>query len=109
MTLEQDHARFQWKDGTLLSIPYHTKCNLPISQTTNQNLDFKPMANLNNINLTSDSNINLTPAEKELLNWHYKLGHVGFRQIKWLSRIGLLPKKISKVRSNPKYQECEYG
>ena len=82
MTLEHNQAKFQWKDGTLLTIPYHTKCNLPIVQATNKSSDFRTMANLNNINLTSDSNINLTPAEKDLLNWHYKLGHVGFSQIK---------------------------
>ena len=109
LTLEHNHAKFQWKDNTVLTIPYHNKCNLPIAQATNKSSNFRPMAHLNNINITSDSNINLTPAEKDLLNWHFKLGHVGFSQIKWLSRIGLLPKKISKVKSNPKCQACKYG
>ena len=31
------------------------------------------------INEVHKSNLNLSNAEKELLKWHYKLGHMGFK------------------------------
>jgi Reverse transcriptase (RNA-dependent DNA polymerase) len=44
----------------------------------------------NVISTVSEENRNLTPAQKELLRWHYKLGHIDFRRIQYLLRLGLL-------------------
>lgn len=40
--------------------------------------------------LTESQNCNLTDAEKELLRWHYRLGHIGMQRIQWLFRQGVL-------------------
>ena len=31
-----------------------------------------------------ETNHNLSEAEKELLRWHYRLGHIGFKKIQFL-------------------------
>ncbi len=40
--------------------------------------------------LVSAHNINLTDPEKELLRWHYKLGHISLKRILWMFRQGFL-------------------
>ena len=63
--------------------------------------------------LTEEANANLTSSQKELLRWHYKLGHISFKQIQWLIR----NKKIWTVSSSkaiancdlPKCASCEFG
>ena len=63
-------------------------------------------------------NTNLSPPEKELLKWHYKLGHVGFNKVKFLMNTGGLAtndscKKIysciNKVIEHPKCAACIYA
>eukprot|EP00957_Ditylum_brightwellii_P011152 844994-Ditylum_brightwellii.AAC.1 len=39
---------------------------------------------LNAWNILDDSNMNLTTSQKELLAWHYTLGHLGFD---WLQHL----------------------
>ena len=38
--------------------------------------------------VTEQANTNLTAAQKELLRWHYHLGHIGFKHVQWLVRQG---------------------
>ena len=54
-----------------------------------------------------------TPSYKELIQWHFRLGHIGFQQVQWLIRTGYL-----KVQGNykavancerPKCAACEFG
>jgi hypothetical protein len=37
-----------------------------------------------------EANHNLSEPEKELLRWHYRLGHISFRKIQFLFRSGIL-------------------
>ena len=46
--------------------------------------------------VTEKANANLTVAQKELLRWHYQLGHLGMQHVQWLVRQGKL-----KVRGKP--------
>jgi hypothetical protein len=46
----------------------------------------------------SDINLNLTEAQKELLKWHQRLGHVSFAKIKHLLSTGALAKSESTRR-----------
>jgi hypothetical protein len=39
-----------------------------------------------NSTLTEENNQNLSPAQKELLLWHYCLGHLSFQHLQWLMR-----------------------
>jgi hypothetical protein len=36
--------------------------------------------------ITEDNNRNLSPAQKELLLWHCRLGHLSFQHLQWLMR-----------------------
>ena len=46
--------------------------------------------------------------QAELLKWHYRLGHVSFKKLKILAMLGLIPRKLAKVRT-PKCMCCIYG
>ena len=65
-----------------------------------------------------DNNNNLSAAEKELLRWHCRLGHLAFRKIQHLMRTGVLSNsettrslhvKACKITSPPKCAACLYG
>ena len=46
--------------------------------------------------------------EYSLLEWHYRLNHASFDQIKYLATLGILPKKLQDCRT-PKCPACIYG
>ena len=63
-------------------------------------------------------NLNLSESEKELLKWHYRLGHLSFRRIQALLRTGvfshseasrLLHRSACRIRHPPKCAACLYG
>ena len=64
------------------------------------------------------TNINLNESEKELLRWHFRLGHVGFRRVQFLMRSGVLAHSEAQRRLHtaacrithpPKCAACLYG
>jgi hypothetical protein len=70
------------------------------------------------INLANDANTNLSEPEKELLRWHARLGHLGFRRIQFLMRSGTLSQSEStrrlhvtaaKIAHPPKCSACQFG
>jgi hypothetical protein len=67
---------------------------------------------------TSERNINLSAAEKELLRWHHRLGHLSFKKIQFLLQSGALafsePSRrlqtsAAKLHSCPMCAACQYG
>jgi len=63
-------------------------------------------------------NINLSEAEKELLRWHQRLGHLDFKKIQFLMRSGALSLSLSKrtlhtqaakLQHPPKCAACQFG
>ena len=74
---------------------------------------------LSTITTTVDKmNINLSESEKELLRWHYRLGHPGFKQVQSLMRTGVLAKSdgqkklhqaASKLAHPPMCAACQFG
>ncbi|MCE2996032.1 MAG: hypothetical protein LW863_10560, partial [Flammeovirgaceae bacterium] len=67
---------------------------------------------------TSLSNLNLTAAEKELLRWHCRLGHLSFKKIQFLMQSGVLAHTESarrlqtsaaKLTSCPMCAACQFG
>jgi hypothetical protein len=63
--------------------------------------------------VTSEVNHNLTFLEKLMLQWNFKLGHVGFTTIKWLGRqgrLGKLRERMGQVQVKiPKCAVCQFG
>ena len=66
----------------------------------------------------SENNHNLSEAQKELLRWHQRLGHLDFNKIKHLLRTGVLSNTeksrslhtaASKVENLPKCAACMFG
>jgi hypothetical protein len=70
------------------------------------------------VSTVHDHNRNLSEAEKELLRWHQRLGHLAFKKIQHLMRTGILSNvestrnlhtAASKVKSPPKCAACLFG
>ena len=81
--------------------------NLPTSLAMDYNNSFS--FNVHNVTTVSPSNANLTEPEKELLRWHYHLGHLGWRKIQLVMRSGVLSNAESKRRLHTqccKLKEC---
>ena len=72
---------------------------------------------LNAYSVVANENINLTAAEKELLRWHQRLGHIAFRKVQHLMRSGVLAysestKRLHRIacRGTPvKCAACQYA
>ena len=73
--------------------------------------DIKALAS--SVCVTNKANQNLTPSQKELLRWHFRLGHIGFQHVQWLIRTGRLKVQgNSKSVANcerPKCAACKFG
>jgi hypothetical protein len=97
----------------------NTQNNLPTSEAYNVTDPIKAAdALLSIVNTVHKQNLNLTEAEKELLRWHYRLGHVGFKKVQFLLRYGVVSKTEESRRLQtaacrltwfPKCTACQYG
>ena len=71
--------------GPPVTTNLNPKNNLPMSEGYNSTDLFKAADVLiSNVNTVHESNLNLAEAEKELLRWHYCLGHVGFKKVQMI-------------------------
>ena len=65
-------------------LKYDPKNNFPTHEATLPNQrekDAKAMKN--DVCVTNEANQKLTPSQKELILWHFRLGHIGFQPVKW--------------------------
>ena len=93
--------------------------NLPTSPIyTNMDTEKAIEALSATLSVVSNDNLNLTDPEKELLHWHYRLGHLSFRKIQFLMRTGVLAsskasrhlhKAACQLSTPPKCAACMYG
>ena len=60
---------------------HHTTCLPMISAFKDAHATSKTLA-LSAV--TDESNQNLMPLQKMLLQWHYRLGHLGFQTVQWI-------------------------
>ena len=95
------------KPVTEVKFPYNGINNLPcVMGRVHDNFKYAFCASTEGVDSTADlkrvvcvteqANTNLTAAQKELLRWHYCLGHIGLKHVQWLVRQGKL-----KVRGKP--------
>ena len=95
---------------------------LPTSVTYNQSQPLEVTTSVNNLCQTcstvQSTNQNLSESEKELLKWHYKLGHLSFSKIQHLMRTGVLSHTeatrhlhtaSAKIKSPPKCAACMFA
>ena len=93
------------------NIPTSTVYRLPRVQESAQAFNVT-------LNEVHKENMNLSNAEKELLRWHYKLGHLSFKRIQFLLRTGVLAMALStralhtaasRIKEPPKCAGCLFG
>ena len=114
INLKDNYPGWQ-KPGHLkrLYIKYDPKNNLPTHKFTLTNHREKEVKALtSSFCITNKANQNLTISQKELLRWHFRLGHIGLQHVQWLIRIGRLKVQgNSKAVANckrPKCAVCEF-
>ena len=95
--------------------------NLPTSTCFRHSAVKQIAANFSeNISSTHKNNFNLSEAHKELLRWHYRLGHIGTRVIQFILRTGALSSsdrqrrlhtRAANIQSHdlPKCGSCMFG
>ena len=59
--------------------------------------------------VTYEADQNLTLSQKELLGWHFRLGHIGLQHVQWLIRTGQGNPKAVANCERPKCAACEFG
>ena len=114
--IEGDKCEFQWKTGGNLTIRYDRCSLLPIAcgcNSSEQAIE-QVVGSVNlcvgsvNLCMIDEENQNLSANQKELLKWHFKLGHMGLDWIHWLGRKGFLPCRIANV-DTPMCTSCQIG
>ena len=89
------------KDEGKIFAPFNSHSRRPVSigqqqcsQLVNNQLRSAQYTAVHNVRpvvmAVSDSNINLSSAEKELLRWHQTLGHIAFKKVQHLMKSGVL-------------------
>jgi hypothetical protein len=116
--------RVKYCDQTDLPMGY-ADTNMP-SHEVNSTTHHKPVDRNRNpleklpgtASLTEGVNFNLAEPEKEILKWHYRLGHIGMRRIQWLFRQNVLNTSertrrlqlaASKLSCGPMCTACQYA
>lgn len=68
-------------------------------------------ASLGAIDVTTQSNKNLSRHQKELLVLHFKLGHVGFKHLRWWLWSGkvIVPNAKAIANCTVKCAACKHG
>ena len=92
---------------------YDPNNNIPTHKATLPNqIEKEVKALTSHVCVTNEANQNLTPSQKELLRWHFRLGYIGFQHVQWLIRTGHLKVKVnSKAVANferLKYDACDF-
>jgi hypothetical protein len=102
--------------GPTVTVPFLASNNLPSCPAWLPSGSLALAAELN-LCVTDAQNQNLSAAQKELLRWHYRLGHLHFESIRRLLRTGALSQS-SKIRALhrsaancdlPKCASCQFG
>jgi hypothetical protein len=88
------------------------RTNLPFYSCINGSELSRRQIELNSC-ITEESNQNLSESQKELIKWHFRLGHLNFTAVQHLLRAGHLGKtRLQSSAANcahPKCASCQYG
>ena len=93
----QDKTTLEWKDGGIITVKYDPDNCLPVLRAYAED-KIPAMIGQMYMCVTSPTNKNLTSGQKELLKWHYRLGHMGFQKMQLLARRGILPERLARVK-----------
>ena len=107
MLIDGEQCTFQWKNGGTLTIKYDQWLLLLIACGFNSAEQAKVVGSVN-LCVTDEANQNMSGTQKELLKWHFKLGHMGFAWVQSITCMGILPKHIANV-DPPLCASCHLG
>ena len=92
--------------------PYERSTNLPVAGLV-PTQEAEGAKSALTAEVTTANNLNLTAGQKELLKWHYKFGHLGFKVVQSVLKSGAVGQSpVIKAASNcslPKCSSCAYG
>ena len=84
------HMEFVLEHRQKATIKYHHQNNLPTIQMWNAHQQREPQAEAMEACVLNVNNMNLTPPQKELLHWHFRLSNQGFDSLQRLLQTGYL-------------------
>jgi hypothetical protein len=98
--MQYNRTILQTNSGETLVVPYHYSNNLPMILPNSHkgqlhSLHMSPQVDDVLMSVGEETNQNLTGSQKELLNWHWRLGHIGFQWLQTLMR----PRNAIKTNS----------
>ena len=112
MRIKHDKTVLVLENGSQLSIDYDPQTHLPMLRAFKDAVATAETLALTGC-ITNETNQNLTMQQKNLLRWHFRLGHIGFAAVQWLGRSGLLGIKGETMgRANlqaPRCAACQFG
>ena len=101
-----------WPNHAQMMIQYDTQTHLPRVRAYKDAVQTAGALALSGC-VADETNQNLTSAQKLLLRWHFKLGHLGFSAVQWLGRKGWLGphgEKMGEAKLEaPKCAACQFG
>ena len=115
LNLKEDNPGWQNAEPVeRVIIKYEPKENLPTHEATLTNHIEKEVKALeSDICVTNEANQNTTPSQKELFQWHFRLGHIGFQYVQWLICTWRLKVQVNSNAvanfESPKCAACEFG
>ena len=118
ITMNNNHWTVKQK-GESIDVFVDLRNNLPTSTCCQKKAVLEAAINLGE-SLTHHSNFDLSEPQKDLLQWHQKLGHMGFKTIQFILRSGALATSnlMRRLHSNaskiktcdlPKCSSCQFG
>ena len=106
-----DRSCLHLPGGKTLTIPHDKISRLPLlhcfkdAVATSQTLAMSCVSD--------ELNQNLTHLQKLLLQWHFRLGHIGFQWLQWVARQGFLGPQAERAGTRkvdaPKCAACQFG
>ena len=108
------HDRTEWWMGNqkVMTMAYDSLTFLPrltLFQDGTADKVLHAMAGI----VSEETNQNLTPLSKLWLQWHFKLGHLGFKHVRWLAENGALGPSAASIKGAVetilKCSACQFG
>ena len=110
--VKRDKSVLELANSLKISLHYDDATHLPRVKAYKSAVSSATALAMNGC-VTEEANQNLSPQQKILLKWHFRLGHIGFATVQWLGRNGMLGpfgEKMGAARLlAPKCAACQFG
>ena len=111
-TLEGACAILRLPNKSPLTISVDPNSNLPTC-VGNTSATILSLGKSIHLCVTDESNQNLSVAQKLLITWHFRFGHLNFKAVQWILRSGVFGKsptyRSASSCEHPRCASCEFG